>query len=79
MITGGTAVSLVNGSEANPSLSFVADATTGIYRPSAGLMGISVLGNELVEYSATGEHVIGDISATGTGNFEGGVSGGIFT
>jgi hypothetical protein len=79
VITGGTAVSLVNGSMANPSLSFVADATTGIYRPSAGLMGISVLGNELVEYSATGEHVIGDISATGTGNFEGGVSGGIFT
>lgn len=79
VITGGSAVSLVNGSEANPSLSFVADATTGIYRPTVGQMAISVLGNELVEYSATGEHVLGDISSTGTGNFEGGVSGGTFT
>lgn len=79
VITGGSAVSLVDGSMANPSLSFVLDATTGIYRPSAGQMGISVLGNEVVEYSSTGEHVIGDISSTGTGNFEGGVFGGTFT
>ena len=79
VIVGGSAVSLVDGSAANPSLSFVSDATTGIYRPTTGQMAVSVLGNEVVEYSATGEHVLGDISATGTGNFEGGISGGTFT
>lgn len=75
----GTTISLANGTALNPALSFISESSTGLYRPTTGQMAVSILGNEVVEYSATGEHVIGDISATGTGNFEGGVSGGTFT
>lgn len=75
---GGTAISLVNGSAASPSLNFGAETNTGLYRPGAGRLGISVLGNQVVDVNAGGVDVTGDITATGVGNFEGGVSGGVF-
>lgn len=69
---GGTAISLVNGSAASPSLNFGAETNTGIYRPGAGRFGISVLGNQIVDVNANG------IDVTGTGNFTAGISGGTF-
>jgi hypothetical protein len=69
---GGTAISLVNGSAASPSLNFGSEANTGIYRPGAGRFGISVLGNQIVDVDANG------IDVTGTGNFTAGISGGAF-
>lgn len=70
--SGGTAISLVNGSAGSPSLNFGAEANTGIYRPGAGRLGISVLGNQVVDVDANG------IDVTGTGNFTMGISGGVF-
>lgn len=69
---GGTAISLVNGSAASPSLNFGSETNTGIYRPGAGRFGISVLGNQVVDVDATG------LDVTGTGNFTSGISGGAF-
>ena len=69
---GGTAFSLVNGSAASPSLNFGSETNTGIYRPGAGQLGISVLGNLVVDVSATG------VDVTGAGNFTSGISGGAF-
>jgi hypothetical protein len=69
---GGTAISLVNGSAASPSLNFGSETNTGIYRPGAGRFGISVLGTQIVDVDATG------IDVTGTGNFTAGISGGAF-
>jgi hypothetical protein len=70
---GATNISLVNGTVGTPSLNFASETSTGIYRPGAGQMNISVLGVDLVEYSSTGMNVIG------TGNFENGIAGGVFT
>lgn len=69
---GGTALSLVNGSAASPSLNFGSETNTGIYRPGAGRFGISVLGNLIVDVDANGMDVIG------AGNFTAGISGGTF-
>ena len=70
---GATAISLVNGSVGTPALNFSAETSTGIYRPGAGQMNIAVLGSDLVEFTATGMNV------NGTGNFENGIAGGVFT
>ena len=75
---GGTTFSLVNGSVSNPSLNFAAETNTGIYRPGPGALGISILGSLVLETSATGIDVTGNVSASGTGNFESGISGGTF-
>lgn len=70
---GATAITLVNGTETSPSLSFAFEPSTGIYRPgSPGQMGITILGNDLVNFNAAGMNVLG------TGNFTGGISGGTF-
>jgi hypothetical protein len=69
---GGTAISLVNGSAASPSLNFGSETNTGVYRPGAGRFGISVLGNLIVDVDANG------VDVTGTGNFTAGISGGVF-
>jgi hypothetical protein len=69
---GGTAISLVNGSAASPSLNFGSESNTGVYRPGAGRFGVSVLGNLVLDVTATG------VSVTGSGNFTTGVSGGAF-
>lgn len=69
---GGTAISLVNGSAASPSLNFSSEINTGVYRPGAGRFGISILGNQVVDVSASG------VTVTGTGTFTAGISGGTF-
>jgi hypothetical protein len=81
---GGTAFSLVNGSAASPSLNFGSETNTGIYRPGAGRFGVSVLGNLILDVTASGISVTGagaftTVSASGSGTFVGGISGGTFT
>lgn len=69
---GGTAISLVNGTALSPSLNFGSEPNTGIYRPGVGQLGITVLGNQVVDVDANG------VNVTGTGNFTNGISGGAF-
>jgi hypothetical protein len=70
---GATVVSLLDGTVGTPSLNFASETSTGLYRPSAGNLGISVLGTQRVNVSATG------VSVTGSGTFSGGIAGGTFT
>ena len=70
---GASSVSLVDGTVGTPSLNFAGETSTGIYRPAAGELAISVLGTKRVGVTATG------VSVTGTGTFSGGVQGGTFT
>jgi hypothetical protein len=69
---GASVFSLLNGSAATPSLYFAGETSTGIYRPSAGQFGISILGTNRAILSATG------LTVTGTGTFTSGVQGGAF-
>lgn len=75
---GATSVSLIDGTETTPSLNFAAETGTGLFRPSAGHLGISVLGNQIVDVNAGGADVTGDVTATGVGTFEDGITGGTF-
>jgi hypothetical protein len=43
---GATSLSLVNGSAGAPALNFASETTTGIFRPSSGVFGISILGTQ---------------------------------
>lgn len=63
---------LLDGSLAIPSVSFVNEPTSGMYRPGAGQIGFVILGNEIVDITATG------ITVTGSGTFTTGISGGTF-
>lgn len=69
---GATAITLINGSAASPSLSFASESNTGMYRPGAGQIGFSILGNSVVSITATG------IAVTGSGTFTTGIGGGAF-
>lgn len=70
---GGTALSLINGTAAAPSLNFSNETNTGIFRPGAGRFGVSILSNLVLDVEATGIEVVG------SGNFTGGVAGGVFS
>jgi len=61
---GANSVSLIDGSVGTPALNFAGETSTGIYRPSAGNLGISVLGTQRVNVSATGVSVTGTVTAT---------------
>ena len=69
---GATIISLLDGTAGTPSLNFAAETSTGLYRPSAGELGISVLGTKRVGITATG------IAVTGSGTFSTGIAGGTF-
>ena len=69
---GATSLSLINGSAANPALNFALENNTGMYRPGAGQIGLSILGTGIFTLSATG------LSVAGTGTFTNGVGGGAF-
>jgi len=43
---GATTVSLVNGAAGSPALNFASEPTTGVFRPSSNVFGISVMGNQ---------------------------------
>ena len=70
---GAANISLVDGTAAAPALNFATETNTGIYRPGSGEFGITIVGTKRFGLTATG------LAITGTGNFTGGVSGGLFT
>lgn len=76
--SGASTLSLTSGTVFSPPLSFSAEANTGMYRPASGQIGFTILGSAALILSAAGLSVTGDVSATGTGNFQGGISGGVF-
>jgi hypothetical protein len=69
---GAANINLLNGSAAAPSLNFVSESTTGIYRPGAGQFGISILGSNVSTLNSTG------LTIAGAGTFTNGISGGTF-
>jgi hypothetical protein len=76
---GGTIITLLDGTQTTPSLSFLSETTTGLYRPAAGHLGITVLGTKAVDISGSILDATSlNIKTTGTGNFQGGISGGTF-
>lgn len=81
---GATVVSLLDGTVGTPSLNFAAETNTGLYRPGAGEIAISVLGTKRMGVTATGVAVTGAVAASGavsgtTGTFTTGIAGGTFT
>jgi hypothetical protein len=70
---GATSLSLVNGSVGTPALNFAAETSSGLYRPGAGQVAISILGTQVFDVISTG------VNITGSGNFTTGISGGIFS
>ena len=73
ILAGSSTVSLNSGSVSAPSLNFSAETTTGVYRAASGEFDIAILGVNLFALTATG------LNINGTGNFTGGISGGVFT
>jgi hypothetical protein len=71
-ITSGSAFALANGSVSAPSLSFLAESNTGLYRVGVGEIALSILGTQRLSLSTSG------VVVTGSGRFTGGVSGGSF-
>jgi hypothetical protein len=69
---GASSFSLQNGSAGSPSLFFASEPTTGIYRSGSGEIGFSVSGTGIGYFDGNGVFFLG------TGNFEGGISGGTF-
>ena len=63
---------MVDGTVSNPAVVFASETNTGVFRPTAGQYGVSILGALVLNTTASG------IAVTGTGNFTGGVSGGTF-
>jgi hypothetical protein len=81
---GASTVSLLDGTVGTPSLNFASETSTGLYRPGAGELAISVLGTKRVGVTATGVAVTGAVAASGavsgtTGTFTTGIAGGTFT
>jgi len=72
IVAGASSVSLVDGSVGAPALNFSTETSTGVYRPGSGEFGIAILGVKLFGLTATG------LNIPGTGNFTGGVQGGVF-
>ena len=75
---GASVSSLQDGTVNAPSLNFASETNTGIYRPSAGNLGITILGTNTLNVDTNGIQVTGNINATGSGTFPSGVSGGTF-
>jgi hypothetical protein len=69
---GGSSLALVSGSAGSPSLSFLSEASTGMYYPGTGEVGLAILGAKMFGLTATG------LTIPGTGTFTGGISGGVF-
>jgi len=72
ILAGSSNISLNNGSVGAPSLNFASETTTGVYRAASGEFNISILGVLRSTVSASG------LAIVGTGNFTGGVAGGVF-
>ena len=78
VLAGSTSIGLVDGTVSSPALYFGSEPTTGVYRAASGQFNISILGVLRLTLSATGVSVVGNVSASGTGNFVSGILGGGF-
>ena len=72
-VTGGTFTSpalttptIGDGSAAVPSLSFASETTTGLFRPSANVLGLAVAGTSRATVTTTGLTVTGTVTPTGS-------------
>jgi hypothetical protein len=72
-VTGGTFASpalttptIGDGTAGAPSLSFASETTTGLFRPSASVLGIAVAGTSRATLTATGMTVTGTVTPTGS-------------
>ena len=72
LAVGGSSLSLVSGTVGSPSLSFLAEASTGMYYVGTGEIGLAILGAKMFGLNATG------LTISGSGTFTGGISGGVF-
>jgi hypothetical protein len=61
-----------NGTVGTPSLAFTSSPGTGLYRPAADQLGVSINGTQRALFTSSG------VDVTGVGNFSGGIAGGIF-
>jgi len=68
----GTSLALTDGTVSAPSLSFINEPSTGVYRASGGQLNTAILGVLRSTVSATG------LTIAGSGTFSGGVLGGTF-
>lgn len=59
---------MVDGTVSIPAISFTGETNTGIYRPSAGVISVSVLGSEKQTWTSTGTTVGGDFNLIGDFN-----------
>jgi len=69
---GATAISLISGSAASPSLNFSAQTNTGLFYPGGNAFAVSIIGTQRLTVNTSG------ISVNGSGTFSGGISGGVF-
>src|SRR6478752_2602709 len=56
---------VADGSIAAPGISFSNEPSTGWYRPSTGIIGISVLGTNVATLAAGGASLVGNLSVGG--------------
>ncbi len=59
----------IDGTQAQPSVTFSSDVTTGFYRQSTGAVSFVVGGAEITNWSGTGFAVTGALSASGAATF----------
>jgi len=76
---GGSTTQFIDGSVSTPSISFVNEPSTGIYRAATGNLAITILGTERASFTSSELSIDGNINTSGTGNFENGISGGDFS
>ena len=59
-------LSIADGTAAAPSLNFSSETTTGLFRASANVLGVSVAGTSRATFTATGMTVTGTITPSGS-------------
>ena len=72
VLAGSSSIGLVDGTVGAPALYFGSEPSTGLYRAASGEYNIAILGVLRSTLSATG------LAVVGTGNFTGGISGGVY-
>jgi len=63
---------LSNGTVGTPSLAFTSSPGTGLYRPAADQLGVSINGTQRALFTSSG------VNVTGVGTFSSGIAGGVF-
>lgn len=69
-------IQAIDGAETAPSYSFITDVNSGMYKVDDGIIGVSIAGTKILEISAGGLYVVGDIQAS---NYSGTLNADIIT